>query len=493
MTGATNEEAIRAALATRLGLLEKGLMLVDQEYRLPNRVGATGRIDILARDRTGCLVVIELKRTDSAARTALHELAKYVELLQREKGIGPADVRAMIVAVQWRELLVPFSRVARTAQGGLVGYQLILDADMVTPVAAQRIAPLEEAAEPMLSEHQLFIQSKSRSLDDAWTWATSRFGSLGIADLVGFEFSHTTYAPGLYLALATRRPGDATAAMERWGTAPHGFTVEDVNPHSLISLQSDNSWTLTDIHRHGVYTDATLFRDEDLAAEAAGGGLSDIIYIGKANSSYTPRWSRFRSRVRRSLSGNDSWTAEVERWLDEATDRGSEADLLTQIYNPCDLAAAICFGWPDRLSDLVPRLTFAGSINGEPCLLEGVLIASNLGHDANSAFDLAYGGVDGWFQAHINGEAWAFDGEFLRGLGLRYALFARNCEGERELLEWRKGELVGHPPDSHQNGAPVWHGIQPLPAWARANSAVIDTLATRMRIAVDVNGVQRYR
>jgi hypothetical protein len=58
---------------------------------------------------------------DFAAQTALHELAKYVELLQREKGIGPPDVRAMIAAVQWRELLVPFSKAARAAGGGLTG------------------------------------------------------------------------------------------------------------------------------------------------------------------------------------------------------------------------------------------------------------------------------------------------------------------------------------------------------------------------------------
>ncbi|MFD6666687.1 endonuclease NucS domain-containing protein [Micromonospora chalcea] len=301
--------------ATRLDLLERGLTLVALEYRLPNRAGTAGRIDILARDKTGCLVVIESKRTDSAAQAALHELAKYLELLQREKGIGPPDLRAMIVAVQWRELLVPFTKAARAAAGGLTGYQLVVASDMVTPVAAQRIAPLDEVSEPILSDQQLFIQSASRSFDDAWTWATARFGRLGIADLVGFEFSHTVYAPGLYLVLASRRPSDATRAMERWETAPNGFTVENGHPHSLISLHSDPSWTLGRVRRSGVYTDATLFRDEDLLIEASSGGLSDIKYAGTATSSYAPCWARLRSRIRRALSGNDAWTAAVERWM----------------------------------------------------------------------------------------------------------------------------------------------------------------------------------
>lgn len=87
---------------------------------------------------------------------------------------------------------------------------------------------------------------------------------------------------------------------------------------------------------------------------------------------------------------------------------------------------------------------------------------------------------------------WAFDPKFLRLLGLRYALFEKGNQGERKLLEWRKGELVGRPPDEHRNGTPVWRGFQPLPAWAKDHRAVIGTLATRMRLVVHLNGVDGY-
>ena len=62
-----SENAIRDELAMRLDLIEPGLVLLAKEYKLPNKAGSAGRIDILARDETGCLVVIELKRSNAAA------------------------------------------------------------------------------------------------------------------------------------------------------------------------------------------------------------------------------------------------------------------------------------------------------------------------------------------------------------------------------------------------------------------------------------------
>ena len=75
------ETDLRDHVAADLTLLEAGLTLVTTEFPLPNAVGTRGRVDILARDRHGMWVVIELKRSNTSAREALHELAKYVELL----------------------------------------------------------------------------------------------------------------------------------------------------------------------------------------------------------------------------------------------------------------------------------------------------------------------------------------------------------------------------------------------------------------------------
>lgn len=92
------ESRIRDALAADLSILESGLELVDVEYHLPNSEGSRGYVDILCRDRFGRLVVVEIKRSDRTSREALHELHKYTELIQHQLGIGPADLRCLLVS-----------------------------------------------------------------------------------------------------------------------------------------------------------------------------------------------------------------------------------------------------------------------------------------------------------------------------------------------------------------------------------------------------------
>jgi hypothetical protein len=65
-----HEDRIRDKLSTRLDLIEASLSLIRVNYALPNSEGTRGFIDILAHDRHGVFVVIELKRNGKTAREA---------------------------------------------------------------------------------------------------------------------------------------------------------------------------------------------------------------------------------------------------------------------------------------------------------------------------------------------------------------------------------------------------------------------------------------
>jgi RecB family endonuclease NucS len=67
MTGRT-EDKIRDYLAAHLDLIEDGLTLINKEEYLPNDKGASGFIDIFAKSKDGRLLIIEIKRSDAAAR-----------------------------------------------------------------------------------------------------------------------------------------------------------------------------------------------------------------------------------------------------------------------------------------------------------------------------------------------------------------------------------------------------------------------------------------
>ncbi len=62
-----DERAIRDWLAKDLSIVEIGLQVVDVEHHLRNDFGSRGFIDILALDRLGLQVIIEIKRSDQAA------------------------------------------------------------------------------------------------------------------------------------------------------------------------------------------------------------------------------------------------------------------------------------------------------------------------------------------------------------------------------------------------------------------------------------------
>jgi len=73
------EAELRDLLATQIHVLESGLVLVDKEKYIPNTLGTRSFIDLLARDTDNKWVLIEVKRSDAAAREAIHEIYKYVE------------------------------------------------------------------------------------------------------------------------------------------------------------------------------------------------------------------------------------------------------------------------------------------------------------------------------------------------------------------------------------------------------------------------------
>jgi len=106
-----SEHTIRNSLMSRLDILEPGLTAVNKEEHLPNIHGSSGFVDILARDPFDYLVIIEIKRADSAAREALHELLKYTALLRQNYAVPPDRLRCIVVSTAWGGTSGSFFRV----------------------------------------------------------------------------------------------------------------------------------------------------------------------------------------------------------------------------------------------------------------------------------------------------------------------------------------------------------------------------------------------
>jgi hypothetical protein len=107
------EADLQRALRENIDQLDSGLHIVDEGKE---RQVATGWIDILAEDRDGSLVVIELK-ADEARDSALTQVLGYIGALKDEEKRD--DVRGVLVAREFSPRVVYAARVAGV---GLVKY-----------------------------------------------------------------------------------------------------------------------------------------------------------------------------------------------------------------------------------------------------------------------------------------------------------------------------------------------------------------------------------
>jgi len=96
------ERDLENYLANNLEILEKGLKLVGRQVEV-----ATGRVDLLAEDSEGNLVVIELKARE-ASDSSLTQLLAYISAIrEREKG---RNVRGILVAHVFPEKVIYATR-----------------------------------------------------------------------------------------------------------------------------------------------------------------------------------------------------------------------------------------------------------------------------------------------------------------------------------------------------------------------------------------------
>lgn len=124
MTRKYTESEIRDIIADNLQCIEPGMVLIDTEHYLPNYKGTKGFVDILAKDCKDHLTVIEVKKSNSTAREAIHEVFKYLEGVKINKGLRDDEIRLLILSTEWDELLIPFSSLCQNSTVNIEGYRI---------------------------------------------------------------------------------------------------------------------------------------------------------------------------------------------------------------------------------------------------------------------------------------------------------------------------------------------------------------------------------
>jgi len=137
-----------------LDIVDETLVYLDKESYLPNKLGTKGFIDILAKDNKGHLVIIEVKKSNSVARAALHEVLKYLEGIKQKKKLRDDEIRIIIVSTKWDELLVPFSSFYKRCNCNIEGFLLAIN-KLAEPVSVKRIKPLKLENDRLFSDQHM--------------------------------------------------------------------------------------------------------------------------------------------------------------------------------------------------------------------------------------------------------------------------------------------------------------------------------------------------
>lgn len=478
------EDLIRDAIAERPELIEPGLVTVKANYHLQNSDGSRGFVDVLARDRGGLYVAIEVKRSDSTAREALHEVLKYCELLRRERGLRADQVRAVIASTTWRELLVPFSELTRTSEYPVEGFDLSIGTAFPASLTATPVQPLPVPLEKDLATVAVRadIGDPSRA-EDVWQVVVPILNDVGVDDMLGVIVGNDNRTV-LHVAIGTVVQGDprvptadepdaipdgegieylaAVAALDRLP----GFEL--VSPDRLRRIMQSNQLELLQVIRTGRYEDQSSLLDDADALAIAEGSLtwSQVETVGIGRPSLVLAWKRMRSRLAYTLAGNPRWSRLIDLWLDEVEIHHPNADVVLKVYNPCDLMGSLVHsGLGQDLNDLMPEIEGALDLPGvHGRMLHGALVWNGRRADvAAESIRSIYPTPSDWAIRRGSGGVWESDLKLLAALGLQYALveFLPDGAGGPYLLSEDSGSLTR----TASTGDLEWPDVVPLPAW----------------------------
>lgn len=213
------EATIRDELAQRLSVLEPGLSLLDIEHYVPNPSGTRGFIDLLAKDTRGRHVLIELKRSDAAARQAIHEVFKYIEGIKANIALRDDELRVLIVSTEWAELLVPFSSLVSHVAFDVEGYALRVDVNGV-PVSAERVEPVPIREDRLFTQwHEVSLYTSAESMKrgiQSYESACERKGieNFVLVDLTAPEDHRERELTTVHAALNAMRPANDQLSMD---------------------------------------------------------------------------------------------------------------------------------------------------------------------------------------------------------------------------------------------------------------------------------------
>jgi len=384
-----NENQIRDIIAGNMSILESGLSLLKKEQYIPGDIGTRSFIDLYARDVDGHHVIIEIKRSNAAAREAIHEIYKYVESVKRHLAARDDEIRVFIVSTEWKELIIPFSNFVSDTSLSVTGLNLKSCVDggdfkssVVSPLVITEgrfIAPWHELStyvskesfERGLLENQ---ESCSRQGIEDYVIVVLKphvnFNANArkqMIDYLGSDQGIDDYEFMIYLAYnqLTREQCLKALSVDKEALDQALSLANDENeqnnlfwlhnavrdlppyPHSDYAeigtpakfrgkILRDEKWEIVSVEKYGAFNRNNLLTDEDIISELCGSaGSSKQKFERQIQISNKAHVSSAKNDIEFCLQDNPIWKKHLFLIIDECSKDFPNASAHVDIFNPC--------------------------------------------------------------------------------------------------------------------------------------------------------------
>lgn len=381
-----NENQIRDFLAKNMSILEEGLALEKKEKYIPSDIGTRSFIDLYAKDLYGHHVIIEIKRSNAAAREAIHEIYKYVESVKRHLAVRDDEIRVFIVSTEWKELILPFSNFVSDSSLSITGLLLkasvgsdSFTSSIVTPLNISEgrfITPWHELStyvskasfERGLLEHQ---ESCKRQGIENYVLVILKphadFNAIArqqMIDAVGNDFGIDDYEFMIYLAynkltrdqclkaLSVNKEAlelalsisDKDDSLYWLHNAVRNLEPFSHSDYSAIgypakfknTILEDEKWEVLSIEKFGAFKRNNLLTDSDIINEICGSaGVSKQGFERTISLYNKAHINSAKNDIDFCLQDNPVWKKHMALIIDEASKEFPECTADIEIFNPC--------------------------------------------------------------------------------------------------------------------------------------------------------------
>ena len=386
------EHIIRDWLAVNLDFIESGLQLIEKEHYLPDEIGSSGFIDILCKDVYNNFVIVEIKRSDSAARQTFTEVLKYAGLIKSIYNARDSEIRIVIISTHWREIIRAFSHICFKSPFAIKGLQIFINEQTKIPEAKEEVVPISSRtfSRKFMSYQDLYLFHSKEKRQKAHEVLNERLQKAQAYDYVVLDLDAPAdkglpYPYAINAAFQKRSKEELLLSISLLDGMHHlDMEVEEFDSEEAYinyldqvftialkmsdyidtfevgygekfeSVTGVQGWKIMSINRYGIFKSDPRYSDDLLIKELKGhDGNSSNKFVGFSESSQKERIKEIRSECQHCLSHTPSWAKFIDYILSDLERSNEKFKVIVDIYNPDSIVTALYFtlikGNPDYL------------------------------------------------------------------------------------------------------------------------------------------------